>query len=131
MKKTIIFTLLLGLNSLAHAYIPSGYNDALNYIRDQETKLKQCALQMKEDTPCYAEANKNYDSLIQIIRAKYSDRIDMKLWQRINLGFKKQIDNCKSDAVRPMRRTLYYPYGECRSNSYHSFAVTTVELHLR
>lgn len=131
MKKIFLISLMLCIPHMANASSSKDYSSAISYISEQESKLKQCALEKQENPSCYTIVNSNYLSLIRDIRSNHSNRLDEKLWQQINIGFKKQVDNCKSDAIRPRSRLLYFPYGECKSNGYHSFAIATVELHLR
>lgn len=110
---------------------PLTYSGALATVAAIETDLKNCAPSPDEAGACYQETEEKYNAMIADIRGKYSKKVDQKLWQTINLNFKKQGDLCRSDFMLSGEHNFFYMYQDCLVNNLHSLTITAIELHLK
>lgn len=107
------------------------YSESLASISKIEKDLRDCAISPTESLECYFDAEKQYNQKITDIRKNHGDRVNLKLWQTINLGFKKQADLCRSDFMLSGETQFFPLYRDCVARNLHSLAITAVELHLK
>jgi len=130
LKSVILFPILLGVSFYTFADTAT-YNKYMKEVSLIEAKLSKCIPDVNESHICYNNAEKKYDNIIKSIRKAHSSKVDIKLWQSINLGFESRKNNCRSEYLDAGPTQLFYPYIDCLNSSYHGLTVTTIELHLK
>lgn len=107
------------------------YSKYMKQVATVETNLAKCLPDVDESPICYVSAEKSYDNIIKNIRKTYSSKVDLKLWQTINLGFENRKKNCRSPHLDAGPTQLFYPYVDCLNATNHALVITTIELHLK
>lgn len=107
------------------------YSTATKSISAIEKDMMMCSTSPDEAGECYEDTIEKYNLIIKDVRSSNASKVDAKLWQAINLSYKKQIDSCRSDYNTSTKRHFFYPYQDCLTNSLHNLAITAVELHLK
>lgn len=131
MKKIILLSVMAFFGFQSANATNWTYQSANNKILSIEKELLACSPSPDEAGECYEKAIGEYDQLIGAVRSQNAKKVDARLWYSINLGFKKHGDSCRSDQNISPERLFFYPYQDCLTNNFHSFAVTAVELHLK
>lgn len=132
MLKIIFLTPILFFStSICMAAESPEYSRYMKQISMVETTLLKCIPDVNESPICYTSAEKDYDNIIKNIRKNHSSKVDLKLWQTINLGFENRKKNCRSPHLDAGPTQLFYPYVDCLNTANHALAITTIELHLK
>lgn len=128
--KQLILVAAMAVAPSAFAKAPT-YASSIATAAAIEKELQACAPSPDEAPECYMEAEEKYSQMISSIRNTYRNKVDQKLWQSINLNFKKQGDLCRTDFMLSGDFHFFYLYKDCLTNNLHSLAITAIELHLK
>ena len=131
MLKRFLLIPTLFCTSYCMAAESAEYNKYMKQVSTVEINLAKCIPDVNESPICYTDAEKSYDNIIKNIRKKYSSKVDLKLWQTINLGYEKRKKSCRSSYLDAGPTQLFYPYVDCLNTVSHALAITTIELHLK